>query len=147
MGHSQGQGREALAPETFRPRFVLRTVVLAADTLWIAVFVALVVMRGANQSSFFSAAFFIVLFTACATFYGRLAYTISESGLTVRTLSDERHFDFDDILAVEVESGLIGPSYAVRTRLGSLQFSSLLAGHERLCRLIVRNARLSGGER
>lgn len=143
MGHSQG--REALAPETFRPRFVLRTVVLAADTLWIAVFVALVVMRGATQSSFYSAAFFIVLFTACATFYSRLAFTISESGLTVRTLSHERHFDYDDILAVEVAPGFIGPSYAVRTRVGSLQFSSLLAGHERLCSLIVRNARLSSG--
>jgi hypothetical protein len=121
-------------------------VVLAADTLWIGVFLALIVMQGANQSSFLSAAFFIILFTACATFYNRLAFTISENGLTVRTLSNERHFDFDDILAVEVAPGLIGPSYAVRTRLGSLQFSSLLAGHERLCSLIVRNAHLSGGE-
>ena len=39
--------------------------------------------------------------------------------------------------------GLLGTSYSVRTRLGSLTFSSLLAGHQRLCDLIVRKARLS----
>ena len=33
--------REAAAPETFRPWMVLRGVVMAADTLWIAVFCAL----------------------------------------------------------------------------------------------------------
>jgi hypothetical protein len=145
MGQSQFGGREALAPETFRPRIFLRSVVLAADTLWIGVFCALVAMHGATRSSFVSAAFFIVLFTGCAVFYGRLAFTISEQGLTVRTLSDVRHFEFADILRVDVSPGLIGPSYAVRTRSGSLQFSALLSGHERLCSLIVRNAGLSGG--
>ena len=137
-------GREALAPETFRPRFLVRTVVLAADTLWICVFIALLIMNGATRSSFWSAAFFILLFTACSTFYGRLAFTVSEAGLTVRTFADERHFQFEDILRVDVLPGLIGPNYAVRTRLGSLQFSALLAGHQRLCSLIVRNAGLSG---
>jgi hypothetical protein len=37
---------------------------------------------------------------------------------------------------------LLGTSYAVRTRMGPLQFSSLLSGHERLCHLIVRRAGL-----
>ena len=32
---------------------VLRTVVMAADTLWIAVFLALVMMQGATRSAFF----------------------------------------------------------------------------------------------
>jgi hypothetical protein len=134
--------REALAPETFRPRAVLRTVVLAADTLWIAVFVALLGLHGATKTAFLSAAFFIALFTACSMFYGRLAYTVSDSGLTVRTFSAVRHFPFDDILRVDVLPSLLGTSYAVRTRLGSLQFSSLLGGHERLCHLIVRRAGL-----
>jgi len=120
----------------------LRTVVMAADTLWIAVFFALVVMQGATRSAFLSAAFFIALFTACSIFYNRLAYTVSESGLTVRTLSMEKTFSFDDILRVDVLPGLLGTSYSVRTRLGSLTFSSLLAGHQRLCDLIVRRARL-----
>jgi hypothetical protein len=142
MEHSGG-GREALAPETFRPRFFLRSVVLAADTLWIGVFLALLVMHGATLSSFYSAAFFIALFSGCAAFYSRLAFTISESGLTVRTLNAERHFDYSDILRIDVLPGMIGPSYAVRTRAGSLQFSVLLSGHERLCSLIVRNAGLS----
>jgi hypothetical protein len=135
-------GREAVAPETFRPWAALRTVVMAADTLWIAVFFALVLMQGATSSSFLSAAFFVALFTSCAMFYNRLAFTISESGLTVRTLAMERTVAFDDILRVDVLPGLVGTSYAVRTRLGSLTFSSLLAGHQRLCDLIVRRARL-----
>jgi hypothetical protein len=138
MGHP----REAVAPETFRPRVLIRTVVLAADSLWVAVFCALVLMRGATPGSFFSAAFFIALFTGCAAFYNRLSFTVGESGLTVRTLSAERVYPFDDILGVDVLPGFIGTSYAVRTRFGSLQFSSLLGGHERLCSLIVNRANL-----
>ena len=75
-------------------------------------------------------------------FYGRLAYTVSDAGLTVRTFSAVRHFSFDDILRVDVLPGLLGTSYAVRTRMGPLQFSSLLGGHARLCHLIVRRAGL-----
>ena len=134
--------KEASAPETFRPWMALRTVVMAADTLWIVVFFALALMQGATRSAFFSAAFFVALFTACSIFYNRLAFTVSESGLTVRTLSMEKTFSFDDILRVDVLPGLLGTSYSVRTRLGSLTFSSLLAGHQRLCDLIVRRARL-----
>jgi hypothetical protein len=129
--------------ETFRPWMALRTVVLAADTLWIGVFLALALMQGATQSAFLSAAFFVTLFTTCSLFYNRLAFTVGESGLTVRTLASQRTFAYDDILRVDVLPGFIGTSYAVRTRLGSLQFSSLLAGHQRLCNLIVSRARLS----
>jgi hypothetical protein len=137
------QEREAIAPETFRPWMALRTVVMAADTLWIGVFFALVLMQGATRASFFSAAFFIALFTATSIFYNRLAFTVSEAGLTVRTLAMERTFRFDDILRVDVLPGFLGTSYAVRTRLGSLTFSSLFSGHRRLCHLIVRQAGLS----
>src|SRR5437764_429353 len=137
------RGREALAPETFRPWMALRTVVMGAATLWIAVFLALALMQGATRSSFFSAAFFVVLFTACSFFYNRLAFTVTDTGLTVRTVAAERTVSFSDILRVDVVPGLLGTSYAVRTRLGSLTFSSLLAGHQRLCDLIVRGARLS----
>jgi hypothetical protein len=136
------RGRESVAPETFRPWMALRTVVMAADTLWIVVLFALAVMQGATKSSVFSALFFVALFTACSIFYNRLAFTISESGLTVRTLAMEKTVSFEDILRVDVLPGLIGTSYAVRTRLGSLTFSSLLSGHQRLCDLIVRRARL-----
>jgi len=142
MGYFSG-GREGLAPETFRPRALLRTVVLAADTLWICVLFALVLMRGATHGAFLSAVFFVLLFSACAFFYQRLAFIVSEEGLTVRTIAEERTFSFDDILGVDVLPGLIGKSYAVRTRLGSLRFDSLLGGHERLCALIVRQAGLS----
>jgi hypothetical protein len=136
------RGREALAPETFRPWIALRTVVMGAATLWIVVFFALVVMQGSNRSSFFSAAFFVALFTACSFFYNRLAFTVSETGLTVRTVAMERTVPFDAILRIDVVPGLLGTSYAVRTRVGSLTFSSLLAGHQRLCDLIVRRAGL-----
>ena len=135
-------GREALAPETFRPWMALRTVVMGAATLWIAVFFALSAMQGATRSSFLSAAFFVVLFTACSLFYNRLAFTVSETGLTVRSVAMEKTVPFDAILRVDVVPGILGTSYAVRTQLGSLTFSSLLAGHRRLCDLIVRRARL-----
>jgi hypothetical protein len=135
--------REAFAPETFRPKLLIRTVVMFADTLWIAVFCALLVLRGATQGSFLSAAFFIALFTACAAFYNRLAYTVNDQGLTVRMWSVDRVYPFEDILRVDVLPGVVGTTYAVRLKGGSLTFSSLLGGHERLCSLIVRRARLS----
>jgi len=137
------RGREALAPETFRPWMALRTVVMGAATLWIAVFVALSVMQGATRSAFFSAAFFVCLFTAGSYFYNRLAFTVTDNGLTVRTVAMERTVPFEAILRVDVIRGVLGTSYAVRTRVGLLTFSSLLAGHQRLCDLIVRRARLS----
>src|SRR5207237_9574126 len=93
--------------------------------------------------SCFSAYSFQVLSTACSHFYNRLAFIVSESGLPERTVAMERTVSFSDILRVDVMPGLIGTSYAVRTRLGSLTFSSLLAGHQRLCDLIVRRARLA----
>ena len=119
--------------------------VLVADTLWIAVFAALLSTSGATSSAFLSAAFFIALFSLCFWFYQRLTYTLTESGLTVRSLSDEKHIAFKDILRVDVLPGLVLTSYAVRTRLGSLQFSSLLAGHQRLCERLVEQAGLSQG--
>lgn len=120
----------------------LRTVVMGAATLWIAVFLALMAMQGATRSSFLSAAFFVALFSACSIFYNRLAFIVSDTGLTIRTLAMERTVPFDAIVRVDVQPGLIGTSYAVRTLGGSLTFSSLLAGHQRLCHLIVRRARL-----
>jgi hypothetical protein len=120
----------------------LRTVVMGAATLWIAVFLALMAMQGATRSSFLSAAFFVALFSACSIFYNRLAFIVSDTGLTIRTLAMERTVPFDAIVRVDVQPGLIGTSYAVRTLGGSLTFSSLLAGHQRLCDLIVRRARL-----
>jgi hypothetical protein len=135
--------RSTPAPETFRTRTLLRALVLAADALWIAIFCMLLQYRGASGSTFCSAAFFILLFSTCAWFYGRLAYTVGERGLTVRTIGDERHFAFSEILGVDVHPSLVGTSYAVRTRRGAIQFTSMLADHERLCRLIVTAAGLS----
>lgn len=120
----------------------VRTVVMGAATLWIAVLLALVAMHGATRSSFLSAAFFVALFSACSLFYNRLAFIVSDTGLTIRTLAMERTVPFEAIVRVDVQPGLIGTSYAVRTLGGSLTFSSLLAGHQRLCDLIVRRARL-----
>ena len=140
-----GIPRETTAPETFRPRLVIRTVVLFADTLWVAIFCALLVMRGATGQSYLSAAFFIALFTACGAFYHRLAYTVGEQGLSVRVWAVDRLVPFEEITRVDVLPGLVGTTYAVRTRKGSLTFSSLLGGHERLCSLIVRRARLNAG--
>ncbi len=135
--------KDAQPAETFRARFLVRFVVLAADTLWIAVFAALLRQRGAPSQSFFSAAFFIALFSVCAFFYQRLTFTVTGEGLIVRSLVVEEHIAFEDILRVDVEPGLVGTSYAVRTRRGPLRFTSLLDGHERLCGRLVAAARLT----
>ena len=145
MAGSRTASATAPVSETFRPRAFVRAVVLAADTLWIAVFAALLSERGATSKAFLSAGFFIALFSACGWFYQRLAFTVTGTGLTVRSLSEERTIAFEDILRVDVLPGLVGTSYAVRTRLGSLQFSSLLAGHQRLCDRIVEQAGISTG--
>src|SRR3954447_20048209 len=98
----RGRGQTALAPETFRPRAILRTAVVAADTLWIAVFVALCSLHGATLRAYWSAAFFIALFTACAFVYGRIAFTVSDGGLTVRTVSAIRPIDYAEIPLADI---------------------------------------------
>ncbi|MFL5377131.1 MAG: PH domain-containing protein, partial [Myxococcales bacterium] len=108
----------------------------------IAVFVALCSLHGATVRAYWSAAFFIALFTACTVVYGRLAFIVADGGLIVRTVYAVRQIEFADILRVDVVPGPFGTSYAVRTRAGSVQFSSLFGGHERLCSLIVRRAGL-----
>ena len=115
---------------------------VVADTLWIAVFATLCGLHGATVRAYWSAAFFIALFTACGVVYSRLAFIVSDGGLIVRTVSAVRHIEFADILRVDVLPGPLGPNYEVRTRVGSVQFSSLFGGHERLCSLIVRRAGL-----
>lgn len=130
-------------PETFRARTFIRAVVLAADTLWIGVLCLLLASRGATAQAVASTFFFIALFSACAAFYERLAVTVSERGITLRTLADVRQIPFSDILRVDVLPGFVGTSYSVRTREGPVRFDSLIEDHERLCRLIVRGAGLS----
>jgi len=70
----------------------LRTVVLAAGHPLDRRVRGAARAHGATRSAFLSAAFFIALLTAARCFYGRLAYTVSDSGLTVRTFSAVRHF-------------------------------------------------------
>lgn len=134
---------ERFFPETFRPRAAIRATVLLADTLWLVVLVVLLVGRGGTAEAVLSSFFFIVLFTGCAAFYERFAVTVSDRGLVLRTLVEERVVAFSDILRVDVLPGLVGTSYSVRTRRGAVRFDSLLEDHERLCALIVQGAGLS----
>jgi len=96
----------------------------------------------ARPARLLSAAFFIALFTACAFVYGRIAFTVSDGGLIVRTGFRRASHRIRGHPSRGRGAGALGTNYAVRTRAGSVQFSSLYSGHERLCSLIVRNAGL-----
>src|SRR5256885_17137114 len=109
------RGHPALAPETFRPRAILRTAVVAADTLWIAVFVPLCSLNGATVRAYWSAAFFIALFTACTVVYGRPAFTVPAGGLIVRPVYPVRPIESPATPLLHGVPGPPGTSSAVRT--------------------------------
>jgi hypothetical protein len=128
--------------ETFRPRALLRHVVLLALALWFNVLLALVRHPGAPDKAFLGAFFFIALFSSCWLYYHHLAIAISGELLICRGFLRDRGMRLDDILHVDVHPGPLGTTYDVIGRGGFVRFSSLFADHKRLLELIVNRAHL-----
>jgi hypothetical protein len=71
-----------------------------------------------------------------------MAVEVRPDGLVFRSVFRQLRVTWDEILKVEVRVGLAGTLYAVLTRRGLVQFSSLLARHRELCQLMLERAGL-----
>jgi hypothetical protein len=131
-----------VAPRTFRARLSLRLALAAAAVVWAAALAALAFLPGAPWASVASALAFLAFFLCYSAHYGRMAVVVRPDGVVFRSVFRQLRVTWDEILKVEVRVGLAGTLYAVLTRRGCVQFSSLLARHRELCQLMLDRAGL-----
>jgi hypothetical protein len=130
-------------PEIFRTTGWLRYSVLIAICFWVAMFFFLVALHTPVDRGFLGVGFFIALFTVLAVFYNNTSIEVTGDSLIMRGVLSFRLVFFDDILKVDVTPGLLQTTYAVRARRGFVSFTSVIADHQRLLRVIVERARLA----
>jgi Bacterial PH domain len=132
-----------VAPRTYRTRLWLRMAMLVAAAFWAAVLLALARFPGVPGESVLSATAFLVFFAAFGAHYERMAIEVGPDGLVFRSFFRRVPVRWDDILRVEVHTGLAGTLYAVLTRRGPVQFTSLWARHRELFGILLERAGLA----
>jgi hypothetical protein len=131
-----------VAPRTYHARLWLRLALAGAAAVWAAALAALVLFPGAPLRTVLAALAFLCFFAGYTAHYGRLAVVVRPDGVVFRNLFRQIRVTWDEILRVEVRDGMGGTLYAVLTRRGLVQFSSLLARHRELCELMLDRAGL-----
>jgi hypothetical protein len=128
---------------TYRTRLLLRLAVGAAAALWAGVLVLLVGLPGAELRAILGAAGFVTLFVVFSFVYGRTWIAVLPDGIVAATPFRVRPVRFDDIVEIVVLDGFAGRVYAVLTRRGTVQFTSLFARHRELFELLLERAQLT----
>jgi len=127
----------------FRARLWLRLAMGVAAAFWAAVLLALARFPGAPPRTVLSALMFLAFFVAFGAHYGRLSVVVGPEGIVFRSFFRRVPLRWDDILKVEVRSGVLGTLYAVLTRRGLVEFSSLLGRHRELFQILLERAGLA----
>lgn len=141
-----GRGDDRI--RVFRPALWLRVPVAAALSCWIAVMLAAVVGHlSLPLQVWVSMGFFVALFTLVGAYYWSMRITVDEYAVTYKGMLAFRSYAYDDILEVRVTPAPGLTNYDVRTRWDGLCFSSLIAGHRDLAKMIVDRAHLSNRPR
>ena len=131
------------AARTYRTRLPLRIAVAAAAAFWAAVLAVLVRIPATEMQAVLGAAAFTAFFASFTFVYGRTSITVTTDGIVAATPFRVRPVRFEEILRVTVQDGLAGRVYAVVTRRGLVQFTSLFARHRELFETILERARLA----
>jgi hypothetical protein len=127
---------------TYRTRLGLRLAVNGAAGLWAAVLGLLLGAPGVEPRAVLGAGAFVAFFFAFSFVYGRTWIAVTPDGIVSATPFRVRPVPFEDILEIVVQDGLAGRVYAVFTRRGLVQFTSLFARHRELFELLLDRARL-----
>jgi hypothetical protein len=130
-------------PRTYRTQLWLRLAMLSAAVFWASVLAALARLPGAPFGSVLSALAFLAFFIVFGAHYGRMAVVVTPECIVFCSFFRRVPVRWDEILKVEVRPGLAGTLYAVLTRRGLVQFSSLLARHREVFQLLLERARLA----
>lgn len=128
---------------TFRTRLPLTIAVGAAAVFWAGVFAVLITAPGVELRAIAGAGAFLAFFVLFTLVYVRTSITVTRDGIVAEGPFRRRPFRFEEILGVVVQDGLGGRVYAVLTRRGRVEFTSLIAGHRELFQLLLDRAALS----
>ncbi len=128
---------------TYRTRLSLRIAMMVAAAFWGAVLAALARFPDAPPGTVLSALAFLAFFVAFTAHYDRMSIVVLPDGVVFRSFFRRLPLGWDDILEVQVHTGVAGTLYAVWTRQGRIQFTSLLARHRELCQVLLERAGLT----
>jgi hypothetical protein len=127
---------------TYRTRLALRLACAAAAAFWAGVFALVLRTPGAGWQAAAGAAGFSLFFVGSYLLYARTWIAVGPRGIVAASPLRRRPVPFEDILRIVVCDGLGGRVYAVFTRRGLVQFTSLTARHRELLETLRRNAGL-----
>jgi hypothetical protein len=127
---------------TYRTRLPLRIAVGAAAALWAGVLFVLLGAPGAEPKAIVGATAFATFFLAFSFVYRRTWIAVTPQGIVAATPFRVRPVAFEEILEIVVQDGIAGRVYAVFTRRGLVQFTSLFARHRELFELLLERADL-----
>jgi hypothetical protein len=128
---------------TYRTRRSLRVAVALAAAFWAAMAAVLAAAPGTSSAAVAGAAALSAFFTAAWVVYARSSVTVTEDGLVAASPLRRRRVPFEDVLRIVVRDGLGGRVYAVFTRRGVVQFTSLFARHRELFETLLERSDLS----
>ena len=126
----------------YRTRLPVRLAVGIAGLFWAAVLTALLLSPGAEPRAILGAGAFVAFFAGFTFVYLRSSITVTGEGIVSATAFRRRPVRFQDIVEIVVQDGLGGRVYAVFTRAGMVQFTSLYARHRELFELLRERADL-----
>ena len=128
---------------TYRTRLALRLACAAAGVFWAGLFAVVLWTPGAGWQPAAGAAGFSLFFVTSYLLYARTWIAVGPGGIVAASPLRRRPVPFHDILRIVVRDGLGGRVYAVFTRRGLVQFTSLTARHRELLETLLRNTDLA----
>jgi hypothetical protein len=128
---------------TYRTRLSLRLAVALAAAFWAGMLTVLVRAPGTPASAVVGAAGFALFFVASYVLYARSSITVTPDGIVAASPLRRRPVPFDEIVEIVVRDGLGGRVYAVFTRRGLVQFTSLFGRHRELFETLLERSSLA----
>jgi hypothetical protein len=128
---------------TYRTRLSLRVAVALAAVFWAGMLVAVIRLPGGGASAAFAAGGFTAFFVASYVLYARSSITVTRDGIVAASPLRRRPVPYADILEIVVRDGLGGRVYAVFTRRGIVQFTSLFGRHRELFETLLERSELA----
>jgi hypothetical protein len=127
---------------TYRTRLGLRIACALAAGFWLVTSAAVLRLPGGRATAA-GALGFALFFVLSYLLYARTWIAVGPHGIVASSPLRRRPVPFEDILQIVVRDGLGGRVYAVFTRRGLVQFTSLTARHRELFETLLERAALS----
>jgi hypothetical protein len=128
---------------TYRTRLALRIACALAATFWAFMAAAVLRLPGGGWRTAAGALGFALFFVLSYLLYARTWIAVGPRGIVASSPLRRRPVPFEDIVEIVVRDGLGGRVYAVFTRRGRVEFTSLIARHRELFETLLERAALT----